>query len=238
MELVTVNLGNPAHNVTALQRRAQLSRLARMRPDVIATQEGRSTLGTPTGYRAYPASPPPGGHEDRILVRKTRKVLAHGWAMLVHEGQAHVWPARYVPYVVIDRGSKRPPLYVVDVHLESKIETRGRFTATGERRAVTTAHIDGVGAFVEFVHGIGCQAVVLGDTNVDAYADNRVRASAFPARQWARAGLVEALPARPSGTLGSRRVDRAFATRGLRVSVRDLARRAPYDHQPVAVTLT
>lgn len=234
MELVTVNLGNPAHNVTTLQRRAQMRRLARRRSAVVVTQEARPGLFVPLGYRAMPALPP-GAAEDRIIVRKGLRVLAHGYAAQIHDGIEHVWPARNIPFVALD--DEPGPLYVIGLHLESKIETRGVLTAMGDRKVVTLRHIDAVAEFAEWVHARGARAVVLGDTNVDAYADRRVRQAGFPTRRFAAAGLIEHLPPRASGTLGSRRVDRVFATEGMRVSVRDLARHAPYDHQPVAATI-
>lgn len=233
MELVTVNLGNREHNVSALQQRMQLQRLAAARPDVIVTQEARSGWVTPTGYRALPVILP-GAREDRIVVRKDRQIVAHGYVRM-HPGREHLWPARSMPFAAIDRGTRRP-LYVVGVHLNSKVETRGRFTADGERRAFTRHHVQAVADFARFVCArFHAECIVLGDFNVDAYADRRERDPLFPTVRLGLASLVEALPATVSGTLGSRRVDRVFASDGLRVSVRDLARRKPYDHQPVGV---
>lgn len=234
MELITVNLGNKAHNITALQQRLQMQRLARRRPDVIVTQEARTGWVTPTGYRAMPIILP-GAVEDRIVVRKDRRVIGHGYLQM-HPGKLHHWPARNLPYVVIDRGDSAAPLWVIDVHLNSQIESGGRPIAIGERGRYTKHHIESVADMARWVdRRMDGECVVLGDLNVDAYADQRIKAPEFPAHKFGSAGLVEALPPARSGTLGARRVDRVFHTRGIGVSVADLPRRAPYDHQPVAV---
>lgn len=233
MELVTVNLGNADHDVSALAQRMQMGRLARARPDVIVTQEARSGWVTPAGYRSLPVILP-GAREDRIVVRKDRRVVAHGYVQM-HPGREHQWPARHMPFAALDRGT-RPPLYVVGVHLNSRIERGGEFVAEGERRQFTRHHIQAVADFARFVVArLDADCIVLGDFNVHAYADRRERDPQFPTVRLGAAGLIEALPERASGTLGSRRVDRVFASDGLRVSVRDLPKRAPYDHQPVAV---
>lgn len=234
MDIVTVNLGNKAHNVTALQQRLMMQRLARRKPDVIVTQEARSGFVTPTGYRTMPVILP-GAREDRIVVRKDRRVVGHGY-LLMHPGREHQWPARSMPYVVIDRGDSARPLWVVGVHLNSAIEAGGALVATGERARFTRHHIETLADFAAFTRSrLQSDAVFVGDYNVDAYADRRMMQPEFPAYQFRRAGFVEALPDERSGTLGGRRVDRAFHSPTLGVSVTDLPRRAPYDHQPVAL---
>lgn len=233
-QIVSVNLSNPKHDVPVLAQRLQLGRLARtIRPDVIVTQEARPRIGSPVGYRAMPVVVA-GAHEDRIIVRKDRRVIAHGYIRL-HPGREGLWPARSLPYVAIERGTQ-PDLWVVGMHLNSKIEHGGEFIATGERRAFTAHAVKATADFARFVHvQLGGRVLVIGDTNVHAYADKRERSPQLPTVRFGAAGLVELLPDRPSGTLGSRRVDRAWLTSGIRGSVRDLARRAPYDHQPIAV---
>jgi hypothetical protein len=234
VDIITVNLGNKAHDVSALQQRLQMQRLGALAPDVIVTQEARSGWVTPTGYRSLPVIIP-GAGQTRIIVRKSRTVLGHGY-LRQHPGRAGAWPARSIPFAVIDRGDRLPDLWVVGMHLNSGIEAGGHFVATGERKVFTERYIEHAAAIGQWVERrMGGDAVVLGDTNVDAYADKRVREPEFPTRRFAAAGLREALPEQRSGTHGSRRIDRVFYTPGLRVSVRDLARRAPYDHQPVSV---
>jgi hypothetical protein len=234
MDIVTVNLGNKAHNVTALQQRLQTQRLARRRPDVIVTQESRSGWVTPTGYRLMPVILP-GAREDLIAVRKDRRVIGHGYVRM-HPGKRHQWPARSMPFVTIDRGDSAPPLWVVGAHVNSSIEAGGALVATGERRLYAVHHIETLADFGHWVDvRMQADCVVVGDFNVDAYADRRMREREFPTRRFAAAGLHEALPAQRSGTLGSRRVDRVFHTDRLSVSVLDLPRRKPYDHQPVSV---
>lgn len=237
MDIITANLGNPAHNVTWVQQRAALARYARSKPAVIVTQEANNRLIVPRGYRAMPEVG--GGAEQvRIIVDKRRTVLGHGYVRM-HPGQAGSWPARWLPFVVVERGGVRPPLWVVGVHLNSAIEAGGHFVAQGSRKVFTRHHIETLADFGRFVdRSMHEDVLILGDFNVDAYADRRVRERAFPSRQMEANGLVEALPATRSGTHGKRRIDRVFHTKGLRVSVRDMARRAPYDHQPVRVTVT
>lgn len=234
MDIVSVNLGNRAHNVTALQQRLQMQRLAKARPDAIVTQEARSGWVTPTGYRAMPVVLP-GAAQVRIVVRKDRRLLGHGYVQM-HAGRSGAWPARHMPYAIVDRGDSAPPLWVVGVHMNSGIEAGGALVATGERRIFAVHHIETLADFGGFIDNrLQSDAVFVGDYNVDAYADRRVRAVEFPTRRFAAAGLREALPATRSGTHGSRRIDRVFHTTGLSVSVRDLARRDPYDHQPIAL---
>ena len=234
MDIVTVNLGNKAHNVSALQQRLQMQRLARRKPDVIVTQEARSGWVTPTGYRSMPVILP-GASQVRIVVRKDRRVIGHGYVQM-HQGKAHQWPARHMPFAVIDRGDSQAPLWVIDVHLNSQIEAGGRFVAIGDRGRYTAHHIETLADFAHWVDvRMQAEAIALGDFNVDAYADKKMRDREFPTRQFDAVGMVEALPSVRSGTHGSRRIDRVFHTKGIGVSVTDLPRRAPYDHQPVSV---
>lgn len=238
MDIVSVNLGNRAHDVTVLQQRLQMQRLAGLRPDVIVTQEARSGWVTPTGYRTMPVVLP-GAGQTRIVTRKAARLLGHGYVQM-HPGLAHQWPARNMPYVVLDRPDLATHLCVIGVHLNSGIETAGRLSAVGERAWFALAHIEAVADFARWGHAqMGWVVAVVGDWNVHAYADRRERQRGFPSARMAAAGLVEVLPSRPSGTLGSRRVDRAFITQHhpFGVSVRDLTRRAPYDHQPILLTI-
>lgn len=235
MDIISANLGNRPHNVTRLQQRRRLTRLAQL-GDVLVTQEALTgSLIVPRGWRSLPQLG--GGAEQvRIMVPRSRKVIGHG-AIRMHPGDAGSWPARWLPFGIIELGDD--PLVVVDVHLNSGIEAGGRWAAVGPRHRLTAHHIDRLADFARYVRTqLGYSCLVIGDTNVDAYADRRERTPDFPAAKMAAAGLVEALPHKRSGTLGSRRVDRCFHTRDLRVSVTDLARVDPYDHQSIRARVT
>lgn len=238
MDVISVNLGNRAHNVTVGQQRTRLAQLAKD-ADVIVTQEAlRSRLITPRGWRGMPIVG--GGAEQvRIFVRKGTKLLGSGaWRM--HRGVEGSWPARWLPFIAVELEDSQ--LFVMDIHLNSGIDAGGRWAPIGERARFTQHHIDSLARWASCVQAMGHPALMLGDTNVDAYADQRHKDPRLLTAQWCDAGpkLREAMPAVKSGThAGSpRRIDRAFASRGLDVSVRDLARTTPYDHQPIHVRVS
>lgn len=234
MDILSINLGNKAHDVTALQQRARLAALHRAHPglDIIVTQEAlRSPWLVPLGWSGRPIVG--GGAEQvRILVRKGTKLLGSG-AIRMHEGREHQWPARWLPFVIVPHDGGE--LCVVDIHLNSGIDAGGKWAAIAARARFTQHHIDALADWADFMRKLGIPCVMLGDTNVDAYADQRVKDPRMLTAQLGRVGMVEALPATKSGTHGDspRRIDRCFHSRGLSVSVRDLSRVRPYDHQPV-----
>lgn len=231
MDIISANLGNKAHNVTRWQQRRQLARLAGLGGDLVVTQEALpSSLIVPRGWRSLPQLG--GGAEQvRIIVPRGRKTIGHG-AIRMHKGQEGSWPARWLPFAVVELDNG--PLVVIDLHFNSGIDGGGKWAAVGVRRRLTAHHIDAVADFTRYVRTqLGYSCVALGDTNVDAYADRRVRTADFPAARMAAAGLVEALPSQRSGTHGSRRIDRCWHTRDLSVSLSDIARVDPYDHQSI-----
>lgn len=239
MRIITANMGNKAHNVTHVQQRAQLGRLAPL-ADVLVLQEARYPLiPLPRGFRATPHLA--GTRQVRLIVRKTLPIAAHGY-LRIHPGLEHAWPVRELPYVTLTAGpdGKRRPTTILGVHLNSAIEAGGKWAATGMRNVYTRQQLDSLVSMCQLFDRLGHRTIAVGDYNVDAYADQRVRDRLMPYERFAgRAqgiGFHEALPAVRSGTHGSRRIDRAFHTTDLAVTVRDLARRDPFDHQPVLFT--
>jgi endonuclease/exonuclease/phosphatase family metal-dependent hydrolase len=237
LDIVSVNLGNRAHNVTTAQQRIALERIKRNDAgvDVIVTQEARSRFATPVGYRALPVVGG-GATQVRIAVRKSLPVLGHGY-LRAHPGKEGQWPARWLPMVTLDAPGIGP-LTVVGMHVNSSIEAGGLPAATGPRMAYAFHNIETAADLARFARArLGHGVVMCGDLNVDAYGDQQHRHRKFPAAQFEAAGLDEALPVVRSGThAGSaRRIDRAFHTRDLDVTVRDLKRFAPYDHQPILI---
>lgn len=236
--ITSVNLNNKAHNVTARQQSDRLDELADV-SDVIVTQEAVSGVRAPEGFRLMPQIGR-GAQEDRILVREALSVTGHGY-MRAHKGVSHQWPARWFPWVTIGNGDDLGDrdLTVVGFHLNSKIDHGGMWAVpqTDPRRYLTEAFLDGLIDFGRLVRNrLSDDVVFLGDTNVDAYADQREREPRMPAARFARFHFVEALPGKRSGTLGDRRVDRVFHSLGLNVTVTDRARRDPWDHQPITAT--
>lgn len=241
MKLLTVNLGNKAHNVTRTQQRLRLGQLtSAAAPDVIVTQEARYPfLPLPRGYRAIPQVG--GVHQVRLIIKATLPVIGHGY-MRIHPGLEHNWPARELPFLTLALGpdGTRRPTTVLGVHLNSAIEAGGKFAPLGLRRVYTLAHLDALVAQARAFDRLGHRVAVVGDTNFDAYADRKVRdRNGLTERFTGKAqgiGFHEALPLKPSGTHHSRRIDRLFHTTDLAVTVRDLPRRDPFDHQPVLFT--
>jgi endonuclease/exonuclease/phosphatase family metal-dependent hydrolase len=237
VDVVSINLGNKAHNVSVAQQRIALERIKRHDAgvDVIVTQEARSRLITPVGYRSLPVVGG-GASQVRIIVRKSLPVIGHGY-LRAHPGKAHQWPARWLPMVTIDTPGLGA-LTVIGLHINSSIEAAGKPVAIGPRMAYAFHNIDVAAELARFARAeLGHRVIVCGDTNVDAYADRTVSHPKFPHARFRAAGLREAFPTVRSGTHGDgpRRIDRAFYSGGLDVSVRDLKRFAPYDHQPILI---
>lgn len=226
--ITSVNLNNRAHSVTAQQQTRRLAELADV-SDVIVTQEAVRGIVAPDGFRPLPQVGA-GAHEDRILVREDLALglTGHGY-MRAHRGRSHKWPARWFPWVTLGAGetAQAPDLTIIGLHLNSGIDAGGMWAvpATDERREFAEAYIDAVIDLGRLVRNrLSDSVVILGDTNVDAYADQRHREARMPAARFGRYHFPEALPGKRSGTLGDRRVDRVFHSLDLTVTVTDRAK--------------
>lgn len=240
--ITSANLNNRAHDVSAQTMTRHLADLADGVTDVFVVQEARPGIQPPHGFVAVP-NLGAGSHEDRILVRQSRRITGHGY-MRAHRGIAGKWPARWFPWVTLgeDDTIGARDLTVIGVHFNSGIDAGGHWAtgAADPRRAFTEAYIDSVIDLGRMARNrLSDSVVIVGDTNVDAYADRKHREPSMPSARFERFHFVEALPGQRSGTLGDRRVDRAFHSLDLNASVIDRARldAGPGTHQAITVTV-
>lgn len=231
LTVVTANLAQRRAGVELPVQLASLQWIVKQTDaDVIGVQEAKRGLVLP-GYRKVTAPAGKGSWHEPIFVKRRHQVTGSG-GELIHTGASGGWYPKWLTWAVLDGWG-----VVLNGHVNSGIERRGAPNAETYnllRFRLATKHIR---RYRYWATHLGKPSIALGDFNVDAEADRRVRWRGFPAEQLALAGAEDARPLLGKATHGDRNIDRILHTPDLvAVKGRVLPQRRPHDHRFAVVT--
>lgn len=234
LTLVTVNLGNQAHDIRGREQSNALRRTVTLtRPGVVVIQEAQPDLVAPRGYRLIREPGPGAGHNGPILVRDGLPMRGNG-ALFVHDGRFGQWPAKWLTWVTVGN------LAVGNWHVNAHIDLGGRpRDPHTDRTRLGLKHIADGARWARFQREHGHAVALGGDTNVASEHDHAKQYPGFPAKQLGLAGLREHRAARQGATLARRNVDRWFTCPRLGVTGGHMFDLGPrFDHNGRALTVT